>query len=145
MKLRPVRDPEEGSATIEAVILAPVVGLVVLLIVFGGRVAAAHQSVQTAASEAARAASLARAPGIAHEDAVTAARTSLTNQDLLCAGTDVVVDTSGLTAPVGTASAVSATVTCHVDLTDLGVPLLPGTRVVTATMTSAVDSHRTRP
>lgn len=145
MTRRAARDPEKGSATIEAVIVAPVLGLVVLLIVFGGRVAVAHQSVQTAAFEAARAASLARVPAPAQDDAVAAAHTSLANQDVRCATIDIALDTSGLTAPVRTPSAVSATVTCHVDLSDLGVPLMPGTRVVTATMTSAVDMYRERP
>jgi Flp pilus assembly protein TadG len=145
VRLHPAHGPEEGSATIEAMIVAPVLGLVVLLIVFGGRVAVAQQSVQTAAFEAARAASLARVPALAQDDAVAAAHTSLANQNVRCAGTDIAVDTSGLTAPVGTPSAASATVTCQVDLSDLGVPLLPGARVVSATMTSAVDMHRERP
>lgn len=145
MRLRAARGPEKGSAAIEAVIVVPALGFVVLLVVFGGRVAVAQQAVQTAAFEAARAASLARAPGPAKDDAAAAAQRSLGNQGLKCAPGDVAVDTSGLTAPVGTASTVSATVTCHVDLSDLAVPLLPGTRVVSATMTSPVDQHRERP
>jgi Flp pilus assembly protein TadG len=136
---------EKGSVAIETAIVVPVLGLVVLLILFGGRVMVAQQSVQTAASAAARAASLARVPGLAHDDAVTAADVSLANQQVRCAATDVVVETAGLTTPVGMPSAVSATVTCHVDLTDLGVPFFPGTRAVSASMTSGVDEHRERP
>jgi Flp pilus assembly protein TadG len=140
-----IRRREKGSAAIETAIVVPVLGLVVLLILFGGRVMVGQQSVQTAASAAARAASLARVPSVAHDDAVTAADSSLANQQVACAGTEVVIDTAGLSAPVGTASAVSATVTCHVDLADLAVPFFPGTRAVSATMTSVVDTHRERP
>ncbi|WP_454857604.1 TadE/TadG family type IV pilus assembly protein [Promicromonospora soli] len=140
-----IRSQENGSVAIETTIVVPVLGLVILLILFGGRVMVAQQSIQTAAAAAARAASLARVPSLAHDDARTAAGVSLANQQVRCAATDVVVDTAGLTAPVGTTSAVSATVTCHVDLTDLGVPFFPGTRAVSASMTSGVDVHRERP
>ncbi|WP_125777984.1 TadE/TadG family type IV pilus assembly protein [Antribacter gilvus] len=144
MRRRPVHDPESGSATIEAVIIVPVLGLMIMLIVFGGRVAIAHQSVQTAAFQAARTASLARDPIQAHDDSVTSAQASLADQDIRCTATDVTVDTTGLTTPVGTPSSVSATVTCHLDVSDLGLPI-PGSRTITATMTSAVDQHRERP
>src|SRR5690606_35649263 len=135
---------DAGSVAIETAVLVPILGLMVLLIVFGGRLAIAHQAVQTAAFHAARAASLERDPFAARERAAAAARQSVAHQDLRCAGTDVVVDTGGLTAPVGTTSTVSATVTCHLDLSDLGVPF-PGSRTVSATMTSAVDQYRERP
>ena len=45
---------EQGSAAIEAVIAGPLVVLMVLLVVFGGRVALAHQSVQAIAANTAR-------------------------------------------------------------------------------------------
>ena len=51
---------ERGSATLEIVVLAPVLLLFVILVIFAGRWALAQQAVQAAASEAARAAAIAR-------------------------------------------------------------------------------------
>jgi len=53
-------DCERGSATVEAVIGVPAFLLLLGLLIVGGRVAIAHQVVQSAASDAARAASIAR-------------------------------------------------------------------------------------
>jgi hypothetical protein len=50
--------------------------------------------------------------------------------------TTVTVDTAGFAAPVGTPATVTATVRCVVNLADLAVPGVPGTRTVTATATS---------
>src|SRR3546814_8172222 len=54
---------ERGSASLELVILAPALLLILSVIIFAGRVAIAGQSVQQAAEEAARTASLARSQG----------------------------------------------------------------------------------
>ena len=51
---------ERGSAAIELVLLVPALMLMLLFAVAGGRVAIAHGSVQQAAADAARAASIAR-------------------------------------------------------------------------------------
>ena len=51
---------ERGSATVETVIGVPAFLLLIGLLVLGGRIAIASQVVQAAASDAARAASLAR-------------------------------------------------------------------------------------
>lgn len=51
---------ESGSASIEMVILAPAFGLLIAMLVMGGRLALAQQSIQSAAGEAARAASIER-------------------------------------------------------------------------------------
>ena len=39
---------------------------------------------------------------------------------------------------------VTATVTCKVDVADLAIPGLPGTRTITATASSPVDAYRER-
>ncbi len=139
----PTRD-ERGSATVEAVIGVPAFLLLTALLVLGGRIAIATQVVQSAASDAARAASIARTAASARADATTAARHSLSNQDLACATTSVTVDTSAFGAPIGTAGQVSATVTCALPLGDLGVPGLAGTKTITATMSSPLDTYRGR-
>ena len=139
----PARD-ERGSATVEAVIGVPAFLLLTALLVLGGRIAIATQAVQAAASDAARAASIARTAATARADATTAARHSLTNQDLDCATTSVTLDTSAFGTAVGTAGQVHATVTCGLPLGDLGVPGLSGTKTITATMSSPLDTYRER-
>ncbi len=135
---------ERGSAAIEAAIGVPAFMLFVGLIIFAGRSALAHQAVQTAAYDAARAASIARTVGAAQSDAHAAAATALANRGLRCASTSVSVDTSGLGAALGSYGSVIAQVTCRVDLSDLVVPGVPGSRTVTASMSSPVDAYRER-
>src|SRR3546814_17644537 len=55
-----IRRGDRGSASIEAAIAVPAFGLFVGLIIFGGRTAIAQQSVESAASDAARSASILR-------------------------------------------------------------------------------------
>lgn len=135
---------ERGSAAVEVVLLVPSLMLMLLLAVAGGRVALAHGSVQQAAADAARAASIARTSGTAQATAQQAVTATLANQGLQCTNVTVSIDTSGFGAPVGTPASVSATVRCSVLLSDLGVPGLPGTRDVEATMSSALDTYRGR-
>lgn len=136
--------PERGSAVIEAVIGVPAFMLFVVLIVFAGRVAIAHQGVQSAAADAARSASIARTHGAAQTAGDTAAATSLANQHLNCAATTVSIDTSGFASPVGTPARINATVTCHINLGDLFLPGVPGSKAITATMFSPLDTYRER-
>ena len=137
-------DRDRGSAVIETVIGVPAFMLFVGLIFFAGRVAIANQAVESAANEAARTASIARTQEQASSDAAAAAATSLSNQGVACVSREVSVDTTGFAAPAGTPAQVTATVTCQINLADLALPGLPGTRTVTATMSSAIDSYRER-
>lgn len=132
-----------GSAALEAVIGVPAFLLLIGLLVAGGRVATAQQAVQAAASDAARAASIARTQTAARTDATVAARHSLVNQDVTCATSTVTVDTAAFGTPVGTPGQVSATVSCTVPLGDLGLPI-SGSRTISSTMFSALDTHRER-
>lgn len=133
-----------GSASIEAVIGVPAFMLFVVLIIFGGRVAIAHQAVESAAAEAARTASIARTAGEARTDGAAYAAATLANQRVRCVSQSVTIDTAGFAVPVGTPASVSATVSCVVDLSDLSAPGVPGTRTVTATMSSPLDTYRER-
>ena len=90
---------ERGSAAIELVLLVPALMLLLMFAVAGGRVAIAHGSVQQAAADAARAASIARTAGAAQTSAVRAARATLANQGLTCASMTVTLDTSGSPHP----------------------------------------------
>jgi Flp pilus assembly protein TadG len=135
---------ERGSAAVEAAIGVPAFMLFVGLIIFAGRTAVAHQAVESAAADAARSASIARTSSLASNEARQAARTSLTNQQLACVDIIVAVDTGAFTRPIGQAGAVEVTVECRLDLSDLSVPGVPGSRVVRASMSSPLDSWRER-
>ncbi|MBT0773241.1 pilus assembly protein [Kineosporia sp. J2-2] len=130
--------------TLEFVVVVPGLLLVLSLVIFGGRLALAHQAVEAAAAEAARTASIARQASTAAGDARAAAQNTLDEERLRCSSTTTSVDTSGFAAPVGTAATVSATVTCVVNLSDLALPGLPGSRTVTATGDSPLDTYRER-
>ncbi|MEL7975194.1 TadE/TadG family type IV pilus assembly protein [Isoptericola sp. F-RaC21] len=134
---------ERGSASIEAAVGVPAFLLIMGLVFAGGRVAIAGQSVEAAATEAARSASIARTTGEAQGDALAAARRSLDEKGLQCAPR-VDVDTSDFGSAVGVTSSVAATVTCDVAVGDLAVPGLPGTIRITKTMESPIDTYRER-
>jgi Flp pilus assembly protein TadG len=141
---RPRARDERGSAAIEAVIGVPAFLLFVGLIIFGGRTATTHQSVETAAADAARSASLERTTASARTQAISAATTSLTNQGIHCLDIDVTVDASQFSRAVGEAATVSVTVQCRLDLSDLSIPGVPGSRLIRATSTSPIDTWRER-
>jgi hypothetical protein len=103
-----------------------------------------HQAVESAAAEAARSASIARSSTEATAGAKQAAKTSLANQDLQCLSMDVGVDTSDFSRPIGEPGQVTVIVECRLDLSDLSVPGVPGSRVISATMTSPLDTWRER-
>lgn len=135
---------ERGSASVETVLLAPAFVLFIGLLVFAARMGMAHQSVEAAAFEAARSASIARTAAEARSASEAGASATLANESLRCQSTDVSVDLSGFAAPVGTPASVQASVTCVVDLASVSLPGVPGSRVVTATATSPIDTYRER-
>ncbi|SOC51215.1 TadE/TadG family type IV pilus assembly protein [Ornithinimicrobium cerasi] len=135
---------DRGSVSVEMVILGPVLLFFVLATFFAGRYALAQQSVQAAAAEAARAASIARSAGEASGSATGAASASLANQDLRCVTRSVSVDTSAFAQSPGTPGLVTATVSCQVDMSDLAFPGIPGNRTLVSTMSSPLDTYRSR-
>lgn len=135
---------ERGSASIEAAIGLPAFLLFVGLIIFGGRTSVAHQAVESASADAARSASIARTSKDAKHDAQQAAQVSLANQDVHCLSIEVNIDASDFTKSVGQPGTVSVTVECRLDLSDLSVPGVPGTRVIRATTSSPLDTWRER-
>ncbi|GAB2446818.1 pilus assembly protein [Nocardioides hungaricus] len=144
MTISPRVRNERGSAAIEAAVGVPAFVLFVGLIIFGGRTATTQSAVESAAAEAARTASIARTGQQAQQDAKTAAQSSLTNQDIRCLTVTVTVDVSDFAKPVGQTGAVSATVGCLLDLGDLSVPGVPGSRLIKATSRSPLDTFRER-
>lgn len=136
---------ERGSATLELAVVAPGLLMIIALLVLGGRITIASGSVEHAAAEAARAASLARTATAAVADGETAARASLQQQGLSCVGApQVTIDARQFARPAGQAATVSATVTCDVSLADIAIPGTPGSRTLTETVHSPIDTYRTR-
>jgi Flp pilus assembly protein TadG len=138
------RRDDAGTVAVEAAILAPALLLILALLVFGGRNAIATGAVEQAAVDAARAASLARTGAQADTAARDAAARSLADQDLDCATITIQVDTSGFRTRPGQSASVDTTVTCLLRLSDLALPGLPGSKRISATAVSAVDTYRER-
>lgn len=135
---------ERGSVTLELAVLAPMLLILLGLIVAAGRIELAGGSVETAAADAARQASIARTPAAAQAAAEGSARATLAAEGLSCSQLSVAVDTAGFAAPLGQPAAVSAHVSCTVTLADLLVPGMPGSHRMDATSTSPLDPYRGR-
>ena len=140
---RPERD-DRGSTTLELVVWAPGLLLIIGLLIVAGRVNNANAAVEQAATDAARTASSARTAAGARDMAQASAEKTLAAQGLQCTTTTIVVDTSGFATRPGQVATVTATVTCPVRLSDLAVPGLPGTRTVSHSATSSIDTFRER-
>lgn len=135
---------DRGSYSLETAILAPVmIGLLLLMIAFG-RVIDADGAVDSAARAAARAASLERDAGSAQAEAQSAATRSLQGDGITCRASSVVTDTAGYSLDTGVEANVTATIACTADLSDIGLPGLPGTKTLTASWTSPIDTYRGR-
>ena len=137
---------EVGVTTVEAVLLAPLLMLLILFVVFLGRIATTRQQVQRAARDAARAATI----SLTRDDAAAAIETShtdnlgrlrqhctLTPVDLSAIGTD----TGGEDWDFGL---IQIRLTCAIPTGDLGLLAL-GNKTFTAVATEPVDIWRSRP
>jgi Flp pilus assembly protein TadG len=140
---RPPGGRDAGNAALELVILAPVILFVLGLVIAAGRTSVAQGSVAAAARDAARQASISLTPAAAKSAALASARAALSQDGLNCAPV-VTVDVTGFGVPVGEPATVQASVTCHVSLSSLLVPGLPGSRTLHATFTSPLDPYRER-
>jgi Flp pilus assembly protein TadG len=135
---------DEGNAALELVVLAPVILFLLGLVIAAGRTSIAQGSVDAAARDAARQASISLTRAAAQAAAQSSARAALSQDGLDC-NPVVHVDTSQFaTVPVGQLAWVTATVKCRVPLSDLVVPGLPGSRLLSYTFTSPVDPFRER-
>lgn len=128
----------KGSASVELVLLAPVLMILVLFIVVAGRSGEALQQVKHAADQGARAASVA-------EQSRRAARgSSAALKDLQTSGvscTSQQVDVRNIVH--NNFRAVSVTVSCRVNHSGLALLSL-GSRTVTAQSVEVLDVYRSR-
>lgn len=136
---------ERGSASIEMAVLTPALIALFVMLMIAGRTTLARQSVEAAAFDAARTASLARDGQVAQIQAATAATQTLEAQGLHCTNPDLVeVDTSQFSVPVGQPAQVTATVTCAVTFADIALPGMPAGATFTASFVSPLDQFRSR-
>ncbi|WP_300015862.1 TadE/TadG family type IV pilus assembly protein [Pseudonocardia sp.] len=128
-----------GSAATELTLLTPVlVMLMVLVAVVAHRVVDARLRLDSAAHQAARAASIERSAAVAERAADDLAVVALGSAGPSCAEVSVVTDSSGFRA----GGTVSVTVSCSVDLTGGLLLGMAGRVEVTATATEPVDAFR---
>jgi Flp pilus assembly protein TadG len=131
---------DDGGATVELVLLAPLVVLVVGFVLFAGRLGHAAADVRHAAATAARAASLTDTPAAATAIAQQHVNANLADGGPTCAAPAVSVD-----ADVAPGGRVAVTVACPVPLGDLAPIGLPGTKTLTARAVEPVDVYRSTP
>lgn len=136
------RRSEQGSAAIEAAVGLPAFTLFLAMIIMAGRVAVAAQSLDAAAFDAARAASIERTRPEALQAGKSAAQQNLSAQHLRCARTTLTIDATALSKAPGIPGQVEVTLTCTLALADLSLPGVPGTRTLTVTATSPIDTYR---
>jgi Flp pilus assembly protein TadG len=129
---------ERGSAAAELVLVTPLLILFLLFAVAAGRLVQGRLDVDSAAQQAARAASEARTPQAAAAQAQQVAQAALAGQPVSC-DPAVITPDLGDFVPGGE---VTVTVTCTVRLSDLSLLHVPGSETITATFTSPVDTYR---
>ena len=134
--MRAVGVGSDGSATVELVVIAPVIFVFAITLIALGRYEIAREQVIAGARAAAEAASVSVSPLEAQRAAVASAT------DLLlphaCPSMSVHVSTEKF-FPGGD---VAVTVVCQVNFSDLVFPGLPGSTVVQAVETAPIDPYR---
>lgn len=123
---------ERGGATVELTLATPLLLMLLLLAVAGGRLVNARMEVDDVAYDAARAASIERNASAA----VVAANQVVGDSD--CQSPQVEVDTAAFYA----GGRVSVSVTCAADLSGLSLLRLPGTKSLHARSTATIDTFR---
>ncbi len=141
------RAAERGTTTIELVALAPLIAALLLFGVFCGRIATTRQTVQRAARDAVRAASIA----ITRDDAAIALESvlaaNLGTRRASC--THLAVDYSAIASDTGSgddwdSGVIEIRLTCAIPTSDLGLLGLNGTKTFTAVAIEPVDTWRSR-
>lgn len=130
-----------GSLTVELVVLTPVVVMFALATLAFGRFSQARQQVVEAAQAGAQAAAIGSDATDAQQAAKTAASTGILASDHSCAHPQISTNVDHF-APGGY---VVVQVICHVELSDLLVPGLPGETTVQASSTAPIDPYRSVP
>jgi Flp pilus assembly protein TadG len=141
---------ERGSATVELVLVTPLLLALTLFAVLAGRLTEARAEVDGAARDAARAASIARDPAAARAASIArdpaaaraaahaSATATLAERHLTCRALQVRTDTSAFRA----GGHVAVQLACTVDLGDLSLLRVPGTRTIQTRFVAPLDTFR---
>jgi hypothetical protein len=131
---------DRGAATTELVLITPVLIVFLFLVVAAGRLTDAKSDVVSAASDAARAASLEGTEDAARAAAADIAEQTLAGEGIECdGGADVQVM---FDPEFGRGATVHAIVRCDVSTGDLALMNLPGVITVTQHAYESIDTHR---
>ncbi len=133
-----MRNDDRGSVAVETAVVAPALVVLLLLVVFAGRVAQADGDVRRAASEGARAASLEQYPESAELAAAESVRANLSTSGVVCGRLETTVDTSNF-APGGS---VTVSVRCTASMADVALLGVPGERVFESRSVEVIDRYR---
>jgi hypothetical protein len=141
------KDPEAGSAVIEILFVTPVLIVLMLFVVFCGRLQGVNQDVRSASGSAARSASLAFNRAGAQRAARATADKTLADRKVSCSSLDVDLDiaSGGDNQGAGGLSngdQVTVTVSCVVAFADLSGLGVGGSQTITATATEVIDRYR---
>jgi Flp pilus assembly protein TadG len=147
---------DRGAASVEVAVLAPAFIALIVLAAVVGRVAVAHETIEVAAHDAARAASIERSAADAQAAAGEAVRERLELDGLRCTalpaldfagrvGGDPTTLAQAFDADLGADAAVVVEVSCTVSMADVAIEGLDVTnRTVSATYVSPLDRYRAR-
>ena len=126
------------------VLIVPALVLMLGLMIAGGRLWAARTTVTDAAYSGARAASLARNAGQADTDGRQAMLDQLQTRGVTCQSRSATVDTSAFVVPVGQPATVRSHLDCRIGFSDVLLPGMPGSLLISADGQSALDTYRER-
>ena len=130
-----------GSVSIEAVLIIPAFLLFLVLILAIGRIAMVKADLHASVVNAARVASMETCSWCADTAARTAITTTLVADKVPCLDPDIVINAAALDQPPGQPGSVSASITCVVQLSDLGVPGMPGQIRITSSFATSIDPY----
>jgi Flp pilus assembly protein TadG len=133
---RPV--PDDGSLTVELVVLTPVLFAMALMVLIFGRVSESHQQVDSAAAAGAEAAAVFSDPTTAQAEASIEAAVDVAGQAHACVSSQITADVSAF-HPGGF---VTVTVQCQVGLADISILGMHYSKVVRASATAPIDPYR---
>ena len=129
---------EVGSAAAEIVILTPLLVVLALVLVIGGRLSYALQDVDDAARTSVESAVIASTASTARAQAAAAANYEISHDGLRCTPYTMTVDVTDF-APGGF---VSVELRCGVGLVTLGIPGLPGSVTLSGDASAGIEPSR---
>jgi hypothetical protein len=135
----PIKKEEAGSASVEAAVLVPVLMVFATLAIGFGRYEMFRTELIGDARAGAEAASIATSPQQSALAAVAVASPGGLRQGGMCDSSRVLTDTTHFVA----GGTVSVSVSCSVNLANLGVPGLSGVTSLTFAQVAPIDGYRT--